>query len=77
MVGVMVTLYILDQKHALPRSLSAVVSKALFWPTSPIAAVRRIAEWITPIDATVVVGGAPFGFLQIPEKLYNECGART
>jgi hypothetical protein len=76
MLGVTVALYILNQQHALPRPLSAVVSKALFWPTLPITACRRIGKWITPIDDTVVIGGAPFGFLQIPEKLYKEYGVR-
>ena len=75
-LGTTLVFYLLNQKHALPRPLSAVVSKTLFWPTLPITACRRIGKWITPIDDTVVLGGAPFGFLQIPEKLYNEYGVR-
>jgi len=73
-LGVTVALYILNQKHALPKPLSAVVSKALFWPTLPITASRRIGKWMTRIDDTVVMGGAPFGFLDFPERLYNEFG---
>ena len=32
-LGVTTALYVLNQKHLLPQPLSAVVSKALFWPT--------------------------------------------
>jgi hypothetical protein len=76
-LGITVALYILNQKHALPRPLSAVVSKTLFWPTMPITASRRIGKWITRIDNTVVMGGAPFGFLEYPEKLYEDYGVRN
>lgn len=65
-------LYILNQKHCLPRPLSAFVSKTLFWPTLPITVSRRIGKWMTKIDDTVVMGGAPFGFLNFPERLYNQ-----
>jgi hypothetical protein len=73
-LGVTVALYILNQNHLLPRPLSAVVSKALFWPTMPITVGRRIGVWTTVIDDTVVMGGAPFGFARLPEKLYEDYG---
>ena len=73
-LSVTVALYILNQKHLLPRPLSAVVSKALFWPTLPITIARRVGKWETAIDDTVIMGGAPFGFAKIPEKLYEQFG---
>jgi hypothetical protein len=76
-LGITVALYILNQKHALPRPLSALVSKTLFWPTMPITASRRIGKWVSRIDETVVMGGAPFGFLDYPEKLYEDYGVRN
>jgi hypothetical protein len=76
-LGVTVALYILNQKHLLPRPLSAVVSQALFWPTLPITVAVRLGKWETVIDDTVVMGGAPFGFARLPEKLYEQYGVRT
>lgn len=77
MLGVTIALYVLNQQHMLPRPLGAVVSKALFWPTLPITASRRIGKWMTRIDDTVVIGGAPFGFLGFPEQLHEKYGVRT
>ena len=37
MLCVTVAIYILNQKHVLPRRLSAIVSKTLFWATLPIS----------------------------------------
>ena len=71
-LGMTVVLYILNQKHMLPKPLSAVVSKTLFWPTIPITVGRRLGNWITEVDDTVLMGGAPFGFARIPEKLHDE-----
>ena len=74
-LGITFTLYVLNQKHMLPMPLGRVVSKALFWPTLPITVSRRIGSWSnTVVDDTVVMGGAPFGFCNIPEKLYREYG---
>lgn len=73
----LVGLYVLNQTHILPKvspALSAAVSKILFWPTLPITAGRRVGEWVTPIDETVVLGGAPFAFLGYPQKLQEEYG---
>jgi hypothetical protein len=75
-LGVTVALYILNQQHLLPRPLSAMVSKTLFWPTLPITASRRIGKWVTRMDDTVVMGGAPFGFLHYPKKLYRDYRVR-
>ena len=72
MLGVSVVLFVLNQKHMLPRPLSSVVSKTLFWPTLPISVLKRLQAWMTPIDEAVVMGGIPFGFLGMPERLYNE-----
>jgi atypical dual specificity phosphatase len=69
-----VTLYILNQKHLLPKPIGRVVSKSLFWPTLPITLARRIGCWSTVVDETVVMGGAPFGFANIPEHLHDEYG---
>lgn len=71
-----VALYILNQKHLLPKPLSAIVSKALFWPTLPITVSKRLGAWSTEVDDTVIIGGAPFGFVNFPERLYNEYGVR-
>ncbi len=71
-----ITLYVLNQKHMLPKPLGSVVSKALFWPTLPITASRRIGKWTTVVDNAVVLGGAPFGFMNYPEKLYSQFRVR-
>ena len=72
-----IALYILNQNHLLPKPLSAIVSKTLFWPTLPITMVKRINKWSnTQIDDTVVMGGAPFNFLNIPNKLYHDYNVR-
>ena len=73
-MGATITLYILNQKHLLPKPLSAVVSKTLFWPTLPITVSRRFGKWVTSIDDTLVLGGAPLGFCNIPEKLHDIYG---
>ena len=74
MIGGTITLYILNQKHLLPKPLSAVVSKTLFWPTLPITVSRRVGRWVTEVDDTVVMGGAPFGFFRIPQQLHDNYG---
>jgi len=68
-LGTTVALYVLNQKHMLPKPIGRIVSKALFWPTLPITLARRVGKWMTNIDDTVVLGGAPFGFLNKPEEL--------
>ena len=74
-LGLTVTLYVLNQNHMLPMPLARIVSKALFWPTMPLTVSKRIGRWSnTIVDDTVVLGGAPFGFCNIPEKLYNYYG---
>ena len=73
-LGITVALYVLNQKHLLPKPLSRIVSKVLFWPTMPITVARRIGSWTTAVDDTVIMGGAPFGFAGIPDKLYNQFG---
>lgn len=73
-MGVVVSLYILNQKHLLPRDLSGVVSRVLFWPTMPITVVKRLGEWTSIVDDNVIIGGIPFGFLGYPEHLRTEFG---
>lgn len=73
-LGITTTLYILNQNHLLPKPLSAVVSKTLFWPTLPITISKRIGRWTTVVDETVLMGGAPFGFAGIPEALHEQHG---
>lgn len=73
-LGITVALYILNQSHLLPRPLAAIVSKVLFYPTLPITASKRIGNWITNIDDTLVLGGAPFGFLGYPKTLREVYG---
>jgi hypothetical protein len=73
-LAVTVVLYILNQKHFLPKPLSAIVSKVLFWPTLPVTAISRLGSWSTVIDDTVLLGAAPFGFIDYPERLYTEYG---
>ncbi len=67
-----ITLYVLNQKHMLPKPLGMVVSRVLFWPTMPITVSQRIGKWTTVVDNAVVLGGAPFGFLNYPEKLHSQ-----
>lgn len=74
MMGATITLYVLNQKHLLPKPLSSVVSRTLFWPTLPITVSRRIGKWVSNVDDTVIMGGAPFGFCNIPDKLYDLYG---
>jgi hypothetical protein len=62
----------LNQKHLLPKPVSRVVSKVLFWPTLPITVSKRIGSWITVIDDTVVMGGAPFALAKLPGKRYMD-----
>lgn len=71
-----VALYVLNQKHLLPKPLSALVSKALFWPSLPLTVIKRIGSWSTKIDDTVLLGGLPLGFVNYPEKLYQEYNVR-
>jgi hypothetical protein len=72
-----VMLYVLNQKHLLPKPVGRVVSKLLFWPTFPLNRnVLLRKPWMTEIDDFVVLGGAPLGFMNIPEKLNDEYGVR-
>ena len=74
-LGITSILYILNQKHLLPRPVSAVVSKVLFWPTLPITFAKRWDNWYdTVVDDKVMLGGAPFGFVGIPERLHEDYG---
>ena len=73
-LGITIGLYILNQKHLLPKPISRVVSRALFWPTLPITVAKRLNAWMTRIDDTVLMGGAPFGFAGIPDNLYQQYG---
>jgi len=73
-LGITVALYILNQSHLLPKPLAAIVSKVLFYPTLPITASKRIGKWVTPIDKTLVMGGAPFAILDYPRKLKDVYG---
>lgn len=72
LLSVTIALYVLNQSHMLPRQLSGLVSRALFWPTLPITFARRVGQWTTIVDDTVMIGGAPFDALGLPEKLYDE-----
>lgn len=60
----------------LPKPMGRVVSKVLFWPTIPITVSRRIGKWTTEVDNAVVIGGAPFGFMNYPDKLYKQFNVR-
>mmetsp|Transcript_5539 Transcript_5539/g.11478 ORF Transcript_5539/g.11478 Transcript_5539/m.11478 type:complete len:432 (+) Transcript_5539:93-1388(+) len=71
-----ITLYVLNQKHMLPKPMGIWVSKLLFWPTLPITLSRRIGKWTTVVDETVVIGGAPFGFMGYPERLAEKFGVK-
>jgi len=74
--GALVMLYVLNQKKLLPRRLSSIVSRITFWPTLPISLLNRYGRWYTVIDSNIILGGAPFGFLNIPKKLYDEHNVR-
>lgn len=73
-LGVTVTLYVLNQSKVLPRPLASIVSKVLFYPTLPITASKRIGRWVTRIDETLVLGGAPLPLLGYPRKLREDYG---
>ena len=75
LLGLTVALYVLNERKYLPRPLSAVVSKTLFVPTLPITFSKRIGKWVTRIDDTVLMGGAPF--MKYPETLYGEHNVRA
>lgn len=75
-LGAVVSLYVLNQKHLLPKTLSGVVSRVLFWPSMPITVGRRFGEWTSVVDDTVVLGGIPFGFLGMPEHLRKDFNVR-
>jgi len=73
----LVILYVLNQKHLLPRPVGRVVSKLLFWPTLPLNRnVLLRKPWMTEIDDCVVLGGAPLDFLNLPEKISYDYGVR-
>jgi atypical dual specificity phosphatase len=76
-LGTIVALYILNQQHLLPRGLSSVVSKTLFWPTLPITLSKRLGRWTTQVDDTVIMGGAPIGWLNVPKKLHEKYGVKS
>lgn len=76
-LGTIVALYILNQQHMLPRGLSSVVSKTLFWPTLPITFSKRLGKWTTQVDDTVIMGGAPIGWLNVPKKLQEQYGVKS
>jgi len=66
-------MYVLNQAHMLPKPVSGIVSKVLFWPTLPITMVKRIRSWTTEIDDVVMIGGAPFHrLLGMPQHLYDK-----
>jgi len=71
-LAVTLALYALNQKALLPKPMSRVVSKVLFWPTLPITVLRRVGKWTTVVDDTVVMGGAPFEFAGFPERLREQ-----
>jgi len=73
-LGVTVALYVLNQSHMLPKRMAAAVSKFLFYPTLPITASKRIGKWVTKIDDTLLLGGAPFAMLDYPRKLKEDYG---
>jgi atypical dual specificity phosphatase len=73
-LGITVALYILNQSHLLPKPLALVVSKFLFYPTLPITVSKRIGKWVTRVDETLVLGGAPFSFMDYPRRLKDEYG---
>lgn len=72
--GITVALYLLNQSHLLPKQLAMVVSKVLFYPTLPMTASKRIGKWVTRIDRTLVLGGAPFAMMDYPRKLKDDYG---
>ena len=91
LLSVTLTLYLLNQCALLPTPLSAIVSQVLFYPTLPITVTKRFLTahrrrrdqgtwwcwgWMTPMDDTVIMGGAPFAWAGVPQRLYQQ-GVRT
>lgn len=63
--------WILFQKKLLPKPVSKVVSKLLFYPTFPITALMRVGNYWTKLDDTLILGCAPMNILGHPDQLYN------
>jgi atypical dual specificity phosphatase len=69
--------YFLCQKRMLNEDTTRIVSRIFFWPTIPItylSSLRR-GKYFTPIDDTLLLGGAPLAILGHPEEL-REIGVR-
>lgn len=59
-------------KHKLlPQDTSAFVGKVIFPFTYPVTALKRITNYWTEIDDTLLLGCAPMNFLNHPKSLYN------
>lgn len=69
--GIFIVTYGLFQKKLLPKPITKVVSKILFFPTLPITMLMRWGNLWTTIDETLILGCAPVGFLGHAEKLHK------
>lgn len=66
-----VVLWVLFQKKLLPHPAAKFVSKLLFYPTFPITAMMRYGNYWTKLDNTLMLGCAPMGYMNHPDKLYK------
>lgn len=49
-------IYMLFQKKVFPKSIAKIVSQIYFYPTFPFTALRRIGNYWTPVDKTLILG---------------------
>ena len=64
-------IYALFQKKLLPKAISKVVAKVLFYPTYPITTLIRLGNFWTDVDETVILGCAPMSIFEHPQQLYR------
>jgi len=71
LASTIVVVWILFQKKLLPHNTAKFVSKLLFYPTFPITAMMRYNNYWTKLDNTLILGCAPMGYMNHPDKLYK------
>ena len=59
--------YTLFQKKMLPRPISKIVARLLFYPTYPFTYMLRLKNWHTSVDDTLILGVAPMSLLGHPQ----------
>lgn len=60
------------KNNLLSSDKASFLSKVIFPFTYPVSALKRISNYWTEIDETLLLGCAPMNFLGHPEKLYEQ-----